>query len=380
MTELLPILYKKTSTGATQIWQREIDGDKYRSISGQIDGVKHPSGWTTATPKNEGKANATTAEEQARLECESAYKIKLAQGGYHEKLEDIGTAKFFKPMLAKAYDERPIKDDEWGKPFSQPKLDGVRCIATSEGLFSRQGKPIESCPHVSDALAQFFIENPDAILDGELYADHLYDNFNEIISLVRKQKPTTDHFVKTAETIKYHIYDYPSVDGNFYERLRALHDIKSISWFEKYLISNSCIVLVDTVRIDNQESMDQMNAEYIEAGYEGQMIRRDGPYKNGRSFDLLKRKSFLDQEFTVISVDEGIGNRAGMAGFITYELGDGRTFNSGIKGNWEYATQLLKDADSYVGGQGTVRYFQLTPDGIPRFPVTVALYDQGRDI
>lgn len=373
MTEFLPILYKKTSTGATQVWQREIDGDRYRSISGQIDGVKHPSGWTTATPKNEGKANATTAEEQARLECESAYKIKLAQGGYHESVDDIDTTKFFKPMLAKAYDERPIKDDEWGKVYSQPKLDGVRCIATSEGLFSRQGKPIDSCPHIWNDLAPIFAEWPDAIFDGELYADKLSDNFNEIISLVRKQKPGTDHFAKTADLIQYHVYDIPSLDANFGNRLAPIYS---------FILRDDTpsIVGVDTVLVTSQEHLDQLNAEYIEQGYEGQMIRRDGPYKNGRSFDLLKRKEFLDQEFTVVSVDEGIGNRAGMAGFITYELGDGRTFKSGIKGNWQYATQLLKDADSYVGGQGTVRYFQLTPDGIPRFPVTVALYDQGRDI
>ena len=125
----------------------------------------------------------------------------------------------------------------------------------------------------------------------------------------------------------------------------------------------------------------QIDGAQVEAAWtEGQMVRRDGPYKNGRSFDLLKRKTFVDQEFTVISVDEGIGNRAGMAGFITYELGDGRTFKSGIKGNWEYATQLLKDADKYVGGEGTVRFFQFTPDGIPRFPVTVALYEGKRDL
>lgn len=374
MTEFLPILYKKTSTGATQVWQREIDGDRYRSISGQIDGVKHPSGWTTATPKNEGKANATTAEEQARLECGSAYKIKLAQGGYHESVDDIDTTKFFKPMLAKAYDERPIKDDEWGEIYSQPKLDGVRCIATSEGLFSRQGKPIDSCPHIIEALEDYFHIRPDSILDGELYADHLSDNFNEIISLVRKQKPTADHFAKTAKAIKYHVYDIPSEEFGFRGRYMRLIGTEGL-W-----PVDGPVVLVETTGVENSDHLDALNAEYIEDGYEGQMVRRDGPYKNGRSFDLLKRKEFLDQEFTVISVDEGIGNRAGMAGFITYELGDGRTFKSGIKGNWQYATQLLKDADIYVGGQGTVRYFQLTPEGKPRFPVTVALYEGKRDI
>lgn len=373
MTELMPTLYKKTSTGATQIWRRELDGPRYRSVSGQLDGAQVEAAWTVATPKNEGKANATTAEQQARLECESAYKIKLAQGGYHESIDDIGTAKFFKPMLAKNYDDRPIKDGEWGNVYSQPKLDGVRCIATSEGLFSRQGKPIESCPHIWDALEPLFRNDPDLIIDGELYADKLSDNFNEIIHLVRKQKPGPDHFAKTEATIKYHVYDLPSEDARFLDRYQELHALVVDD-------PSGYIVLVPTTGVHDQADLDTFNAEYIEAGYEGQMVRRDGPYKNGRSFDLLKRKTFVDQEFKIVSVDEGIGNRAGMAGFITYELGDGRTFKSGIKGNWEYATQLLVDADKYKGGEGTVRFFQFTPDGIPRFPVTVALYEGARDI
>lgn len=370
----LKTLYKKTSSGATQVWKREIDGARYRSISGQIDGAQVESGWTVAKPKNEGKSNATTPEKQAQLECEAAYRLKLAQGGYHESIDDIGTAKFFKPMLAKSYEDRPITADEWGKIYSQPKLDGVRCIATSEGLFSRQGKPIDSCPHIVAALAPIFAVDPDAILDGELYADHLFDNFNEIISLVRKQKPTSEHFEKTAGAIEYHIYDLPSHEGTFAQRNIALYELL----YEPY--ANDPLVRVETVLVESQDHLDRLNSDWVAAGYEGQMVRRDGPYKNGRSFDLLKRKSFMDEEFTVVSINEGDGNRAGMAGFITYERSDGRRFNSGIKGNWQYATQLLVDADKYVGGQGTVRYFQLTPDGIPRFPVTVALYEGERDV
>jgi len=35
-----PTIFKKTSTGATQIWYQEIseDGTSYRTVSGQIDG------------------------------------------------------------------------------------------------------------------------------------------------------------------------------------------------------------------------------------------------------------------------------------------------------------------------------------------------------
>lgn len=364
-------LFKKTSTGATQVWYREVDGNKYRSISGQLNGALVTSGWSTAEPKNVGRSNATTAEWQAALECDAAYVKKLAQGGYHESVLDIDETKFFKPMLAKGYEDRPIQPSEWGKIFSQPKLDGIRCIATQEGLFTRQGKPIDACPHISEALLPLFGADPDLILDGELYADKLAEDFNKIISLVRKKNPNAAALKESKETVEYHIYDLPSLDGKFEDRLAGLHSLLGTKL--------DMIQLVPTNTVVDQDGLDTLNSQYLSAGYEGQMIRRNGPYKNGRSFDLLKRKVFLDKEYTIVSINEGDGNRAGMAGYITYELGDGRQFGSGIKGSHEYCIQLLKDADKYCGGEGTVRYFQLTPDGVPRFPVTIAVFEGKRD-
>lgn len=246
------------------------------------------------------------------------------------------------------------------------------CIATAEGMFSRLGKPILSCPHIMEALKPAFDADPDLIFDGELYADKLSDNFNEIISLVRKQKPDAVHFAKTADNIQYHVYDLPSHDGGFVDRYVALTSV---------LPESSVLVRVETSGVGSQEILDNLFSTYVEAGYEGQMVRTSkGRYKNGRSVDLLKRKDFVDAEYRIVSVNEGNGNRSGMAGYITYDLGDGRTFDSGIKGSWRYATQLLRDANKYVGGVGTVRYFNLTPDGVPRFPVTVAVYESDRDM
>lgn len=365
-------LYKRTSTGAIQEWHREIDGNKYRSVSGQIDGSKVESGWTVAQPKNEGKSNATTAEQQAQIECDAAYVKKLAQGGYHETIDGIDSPKFFKPMLAKSYDDYPVTS--FTNVFSQPKLDGVRCIATIDGLWSRQGKPIDAVPHISDALAPFFEKNPDAILDGELYADKLAQDFNKIISLVRKVNPSAERLAEAAEIVEYHIYDYPSWDGTFASRYVALCDATLGA-------IDPMIKLVETATVGSQEHLDELNGAYLEAGYEGQMVRiNNAGYENKRSKQLLKRKVFEDREFTVVEIVEGGGNRSGMAGYVTYELGDGRTFGSGIKGSHDYCRELLRDKDRYAGGTGTVKFFALTPDGVPRFPVTVALYDGKRDV
>lgn len=368
-----PTLYKRTSAGAVQTWHAEIDGNRYRSVSGQIDGQKVESGWQIAEGKNIGKSNETTPEQQALLEVDAKTVKKLAQGGYHESIDDIDKPKFFKPMLAQNYNDRPIDWSDGMQKFCQPKLDGVRCIATIDGLWTRQGKPIEAVPHISRALVRFFEEFPDAILDGELYADKFNDNFNEIISLVRKKNPSEAHLAKTAKSIQLHIYDCPSIDETFDKRINFVYN--NIPRF-----AERCLQLVQTALVSDQEDLDRWYGSYMEQGYEGQMVRLDLPYENKRSKSLLKRKEFLDQEFTVVGITEGKGNRGGIAGFVTYKLPDGREFGSGIKGTHSYCQELLEQAEEYVGGTGTVKFFNYTPDGIPRFPVTIALYKGARDI
>ena len=44
-----------------------------------------------------------------------------------------------KPMLAYKVDKKPVDWSE--KVFMQPKLDGVRCVISKDGAFSRTGKP-----------------------------------------------------------------------------------------------------------------------------------------------------------------------------------------------------------------------------------------------
>lgn len=367
-------LYKKTSTGAVQTWRKERNGNRYRTVSGQLHGAAVTSEWTVVEGRNTGRSNATTPEQQAISEIESQYKKKLAQGGYHRSIDDIDTATFFKPMLADKFDIKYVTGEV--KVSAQPKLDGMRCIATKDGLFSRQGKPILSVPHVEEALAPYFKENSDLILDGELYSHDLNEDFNQIMHLVKKQKPSAEHLAETKEKIKYHVYDIPSESKVFSERYSALWNMNL----------NNPIVLVHTVFLNTKDQvvifneLDRHNALSLEAGYEGQIIRLDhGPYENKRSRQLLKRKEFKDEEFTVVSITEGTGNRSGMAGRVTYITKDGKQFDTNITGGFEYYKELLKDADEYVGGQGTVKFFEYTPDGIPRFGVTIALYKDGRD-
>jgi len=369
-------LYKRTSTGATQEWHKEIDGNRYRTYSGQVGGKIVTSSWKVAQPKNVGKSNETTGAEQAALEVEAEYTKKLSSGYFDSSSAIDDETSLFKPMLAKDYNSYPVTSFT-GDVFSQPKLDGARCIAKADGLFSRTGKDINSVPHIREDLEVFFRTFPDMILDGELYADKDVADFNTIMSLVRKADPTEEGLAASKAAIKYHVYDYPTQAGPFRHRIHALNNAA--------LLFGPSIVVVETKEVDNHVLLNALNADYLREGYEGQMVRvGSAAYENKRSKSLLKRKEFKDDEYKVVAITEGEGNRSGMAGFITYELGDpdrpGATFKSGIRGSHDYCKTLLANADNYIGGLGTVRYFELTTDGIPRFPVTVNLFQGLRDI
>ena len=116
-----------------------------------------------------------------------------------------------------------------------------------------------------------------------------------------------------------------------------------------------------------------MNINYIERGYEGQMLRLNGKYENKRSRNLMKHKTFIDEEYTIIDICEGEGNRTGTAGYMVFQTPDGKPFKSNVKGTWEETAEMLRNKSELIGKEATVKYFNLTPDGIPRFPYVISI-------
>jgi len=240
-----------------------------------------------------------------------------------------------------------------------------RCIATSKGLFSRQGKPIISAPHVLEELKSIFDKQPDLILDGELYSDRLSDNFNEIISLARKSKPEPEDLLKSKDYLQYWIYDL--ISDKPYEKRHE--ELKSL------VTESSVIKLVETTKVSSKEELDKCYARYMEQGYEGQMIRISNKgYENKRTKQLIKRKEFKEEEFKLIDIVEGDGNRSGMAGNVLVETVTGKQFGAGIQGDREFFRELLKNKSDYIDTLVSIKYQNLTPDGIPRFPVAVKFW------
>ena len=149
-------LYKIDSNGNTRVWWIEYDNEKYRTHSGIEGGKIVVSGWQYPTAKNVGRANETGVPEQVHLEVIAEYAKKQNQGKYHLSVKDASKgAKFHECMLADKYDAKKHNKFPY---YSQPKLDGVRCLVSKDGMQSRNGKPILSAPHIREALEPFFQE------------------------------------------------------------------------------------------------------------------------------------------------------------------------------------------------------------------------------
>jgi DNA ligase 1 len=368
-------LFKRTSTGATQVWTLEVEGNQYRVTSGQIDGKQVTSSWTVCEGKNIGRANETSPEEQAMSEAKAKMTKKLDQGKYHTNIENIDVQKFMAPMLAKKYEGKMSE-----KTFSQPKLDGIRCIVKADGMWTRTGGPILGAPHIREALQEFFNDDPDLILDGELYCSRLKNDFNKIVSLAKKKSPTEQQLRESAHNLQYWVYDLPSSKRGFFERSIELAAMSCWWRDDEEAKVDSPLVLVETELVRNKEHLDELYQGYLAAGQEGQMVR-DGNslYENKRSKGLLKRKEFKDEEFTILCLNEGRGNYAGMIKSVSFETKGGIKFDTGIKGDQPYLRDLMANADQYVGNQATVRYQDLTPDGKPRFGVCYHIWGGDRD-
>ena len=355
-------LFKRDTTGSIRTWRMEIEGSRFRTIAGLHGGAQVRSAWTQAVPKNIGRSNETSPEAQAEAEVSALYTKKMERG-YTLDVDKVDEQKFRSPMLAKVFTTLPT-----GLLFSQPKLDGIRCIIDSEGMWSRTGKPILGALHIYEALAPFFAQNPMVEFDGELYNHELHDDFNEIVSMVRRTETTA----KSREIVQYHVYDLIShANLPFDERNLAL----------EWLLRNDfdpMVQMVPTDQVVDRDHLDSLYEEYMESGYEGQMVRLNEPYEFKRSKHLLKRKEFQDAEFEIIRIEEGLGNWAGYAKKVICKLPDGREFGAGIAGTQAQTKTLLAQADDMVGKEATITFFNLTPDGIPRFGIAKTIHQEAR--
>jgi len=267
-----------------------------------------------------------------------------------------------KPMLAHKFDDNRV---DWAQPvYIQPKLDGVRCLFTKDGAFSRTGKQFKNLAHIELALISFFKQNPDVILDGELYNHKLKNDFEKIISLVRKQKPTEDDRLDAQHLVQFHVYDY--FDGVMYDSYKT-----RMQQLVTSTIYDAQIKYVPAKLVDSYNYARDLHVDFLDQGYEGSIIRLDGLYKHGRSYDLMKFKDFSDTEATIVGYVAGKGKRTGTLGKFIMLDDEGIQFGCPPGKGYSYKdlANMLKNVDSYIGKRATFTYFQRTKANSYRHPL-----------
>ena len=268
--------------------------------------------------------------------------------------------KMINPMLAHKYN--PDKADY--PAYIQPKLDGVRCIFTKDGAYSRTGKEFKNVDHIKKNLTSVFNKYPNLVLDGELYNHGLKDDFEKIISLVRKTKPTEEHRQQAAELIQYHVYDVANFSHATYtDRLSMLTSMLTYTY---------PICKVETkVVLDYDEAL-SYHKYCLKQGYEGSIYRStDGKYKNTRSWDLMKFKDFEDSEATIVGYEIGKGKRQGTLGKFIMQDDEGVEFGCPPGKGYDYKdlAGMLDNINDYIGQRATFTYFQRTQAGSYRHPL-----------
>jgi|21_taG_2_1085346.scaffolds.fasta_scaffold09548_2 DNA ligase-1 len=282
-----------------------------------------------------------------------------------------------KPMLAYPVSDKPI---DYSKPvFIQPKLDGVRCLIQAEGLtpyhdsdptshgfivkaYSRTGKEWKNIDHILDELHPFFAKNRNVILDGELYNHDLKDDFEKIISLVRKTKPTDEDRQEASELTQFHCYDIVDETMEFDQRLNFIRNNVP----ETY-----CIKPVETDMVFREDDAKVYHARNLDKGYEGSIVRTNDTYQCKRSHNLRKFKDFSDAEATIIGYEEGKGKREGHLGKFIMEDDNGIQFGCppGKGYTYDMMKDMLENIHDYIGERATFTYFERTKAGSYRHPL-----------
>ena len=272
-----------------------------------------------------------------------------------------------KPMLAYKVGK---KDVDWSeKVFVQPKLDGVRCIFTKDGAYSRTGKEFKNLAHIKYDLTDFFRKYPDIVLDGELYNHALKNDFEKIISLVRKQKPTDQDARDAQHLVQYHVYDATH---------DMLHDVDyehRFNWLTRYLPIAATMTLIKNTIVNSYDEAKMLHDAHLAQGYEGSMLRLNKKYEHKRSYNLQKFKDFSDDEATIIGYEAGKGKRIGTLGKFYMQDDEGNQFGCPPGKGYSYKDLafMLKNIHDYIGQRATFTYFQRTQAGSYRHPLFKAL-------
>lgn len=364
------MLYTKDKSGKVRYWNGEVLEENGKILIskkfGQVGGKETETRTEIKSGKNIGKKNETTPLEQTHLELKSLTK-KQMDAGYVKSLAELDDRILLLPMLANKWETMSHHVSE---PFYvQPKLDGVRMlIGKHEGkllILSRTGKPVKHMDHIAMELEWL----PEGIfLDGESYNHDI--TFEEITGMCRTSLESSAAG-KSLNRIQFHVFDMfnlKSMDEPFADRLENL-----ITFFNKRMNS---VKKVQTVLVESKDLIYDWHKEFTKSGYEGLIVRdQRGKYHLAdRSNHLLKLKSFETDEYKIVGAEAARGRDTGTVVWVC-ETKKGQTFSVRPRGTVEQRRSWLSEKDLHVGRMLTVQYQNLTPGGLPRFPVGLTFRD-----
>ena len=373
-----PIVYKKNATGTLQQWQvlllpQESGGYLLTTASGKVGG-KITQGRGKLI--KEGKVNRT-ALEQAELQADSKFKKKKDEGYFPTK-EEAHQNLVLLPM--KALDFKKRSHDITYPAVAQRKFDGVRCLAIPQAdgsvrLMSRTGKTWTHLHHLQSQIEALNLDS-NMVLDGEVYSDTL--TFEDATGLVRRQtlKPGDEEKMKQ---IDYRLYDAILLDTpnatflDRYSKLAALFPPASSTEGRRM----GHLVLTENFPLRNREDLLALHRQFTtDEDFEGVMVRNlHGTYDiNKRSKHLQKFKEFQDAEYKIVGYNEASGDWQGTPIWIC-EMADGRQFNVTPTGDRPSRIEMFNNIEDYMGKLLTVKFFELTADGVPRHGVGLAIRD-----
>jgi len=306
-----------------------------------------------AEPTNVGRSNERNSQEQAEFEYDAVIK-KQKDKGFRAK----GERKNVRPMPMLAHKFTDHKKKVEFPIYVQPKLNGMRMLFDGENGWSRGNKEV-----IPEVIQHLKFDTGGHILDGELM---LPNNvlLQESMTAIKKYRP------ELSPKLLYHVYDIVDSDLPYSARHELIREICANA--------PKNVVRVPTWEAFTESDVLVWHKSFTRDGFEGTMIRNpEMGYEIGkRSYSLLKLKDFVDAEYRIVDVIDGDGSDVGLAIF-ELETDSGQRFNCRPEGSQENRADLFKNRRSLIGKYLTVRYQELSKDGVPIFPVGVSIREWG---
>ena len=249
-------------------------------------------------------------------------------------------------MLAHTWNEKMDINNWW----MSEKIDGVRGYWTGKELISRAGNKFY--------VPKWFIKNfPSSPLDGELWIGR--NQFSKLVSIIK-----TKNLNKEWKKIRYVIFDAPQINEAFEKRLAFAQN-----WFKSH--PNPYVEFSQQETCKDKKHLRVKLKEIESKGGEGLILRKPGSsYKTGRSYVMLKVKSFDDDEATVIQHFKGKGRNANRMGSMLVEMKNGIRFKIGTG-----FTDEERNHPPPIGSIITFKYYGFTNSGVPKFASFLRIRD-----